>query len=207
MKVGIPKETFPGERRVAMAPAVLPALAKIGITAVVESSAGEAAGWPDAEYKEKGAEISTSREEVFQADCILQVRSLGANPEQGRADLALMRPGQVIIAMCDPLGAPQAVQEIAETGATLFALEMIPRITRAQSMDVLSSMATIAGYRAVLLGRFGLAEDVPHAHLRRRHAAARQGVRDWHWRGRLTGHRHGQGPGRERAGPRHSAYQ
>ena len=88
---------------------------------------------------------------AFQAaDVIVQVRALGANLEAGRGDLELFRAGQIVIGSCDPLGNPQAVQELADRGITLFALELIPRITRAQSMDVLSSMATIAGYKAVL---------------------------------------------------------
>ena len=113
--------------------------------------AGDAAGFPDLEFEAVGAEIVEDRETAFQkAEVILHVRALGANPQAGRDDLQFLRPGQVVVGMCDPLGNPEAIRELADTKATLFALEMIPRITRAQSMDVLSSMATIAGYKAVL---------------------------------------------------------
>ncbi|NOY30664.1 MAG: NAD(P)(+) transhydrogenase (Re/Si-specific) subunit alpha, partial [Planctomycetes bacterium] len=151
MNIAVVKETYPGERRVALVPAVFPALAKAGWNVLLESGAGESAGFADADYQSAGATIVQNRGAAFgQADVVLQVRCLGANPEAGRADLELLKPGQVVIGMCDPLGNPQAVQELADCQATLFAMEMIPRITRAQSMDVLSSMATIAGYKAVL---------------------------------------------------------
>lgn len=151
MIVGVPKETFPGERRVATVPATVPLLTKAGLQVVLEAGAGEAAGFPDAEFVKRGARIVADRDEVLRSDIVIQVRTLGANPEAGQADVAHFQRGQVVLGMCDPLGAPEAVQEIARTGATLLALEMIPRITRAQSMDVLSSMATVAGYKAVLL--------------------------------------------------------
>ena len=151
MIVAVAKETYPGERRVALAPASLPPLIKAGYQAQIETGAGESAGYPDQQFLEKGATILPDRRAVFQADIVLQVRALGANPVQGRGDLDLLRPGQTLIGLCDPLGSPQAAKEIADRGATLFGLELIPRITRAQSMDVLSSMATIAGYKATLL--------------------------------------------------------
>ena len=151
MIVAVVRETFPGERRVALVPTVLPMLTKAGWKVLVESGAGESAGFADADYEAAGATIIADRRSAFdQAEVVLQVRCLGANPEAGRDDLSLLRPGLVIIGMCDPLGNPQAVRELADQKATIFAMEMIPRITRAQSMDVLSSMATIAGYKAVL---------------------------------------------------------
>jgi len=151
MNIAVVRETFPGEQRVALVPAVLPALAKAGWNVLLESGAGESAGFADADYVSAGATIVQNRAAAFeQADVVLQVRCLGANTEAGRADLKLLRPDQVVIGMCDPLGNPQAIQEMADCQAILFAMEMIPRITRAQSMDVLSSMATIAGYKAVL---------------------------------------------------------
>jgi len=157
MIVAIPRESFPGERRVALIPASVPALTKAGVEVLVESSAGTLAGFPDQQYVDSGAKVIDKRLELFAADIILQVRSAGANPEAGRADLSLFRGGQVVIGMCDPLGDPHAAQEMANCGVTLLSLEMLPRITRAQSMDVLSSMATVAGYRAVLLA----AEKLP----------------------------------------------
>ena len=161
MKVAALKETFPGEQRVALIPAAVPTLTKAGLQVVVQSQAGLQAGFPDSQYEDNGAELTVSRDEAFLADVILQVRCLGSNPESGREDLKRMRPGQLVIGMCDPLGAPSAAQEIAATGATLMALELIPRIARAQSMDVLSSMATIAGYRAVLLAAIELPKMFP----------------------------------------------
>jgi NAD(P) transhydrogenase subunit alpha len=157
MIVGIPQETFPSETRVALIPASVPALAKAGIDVRVQAGAGQAAGFPDSHYVEKGAKVVPSREEVFAADVILQVRAAGANPQAGKADLTKLSAGKIVVGLCDPLGQPKANQEFAATGATLFGLELLPRITRAQSMDVLSSQATIAGYRAVLMA----AQELP----------------------------------------------
>jgi NAD(P) transhydrogenase subunit alpha len=161
MIVGVPKETYPGERRVAIVPGVIPSLIKARLDVLVESQAGQAAGYPDQQYLDKGAKIATTRQEVFQADILLAVRAAGASAEGGRADLPLLRPGQVMIGMADPLGCPQAAAELAAKGATLLALELLPRITRAQSMDVLSSQATIAGYRAVLMAAMALSKIFP----------------------------------------------
>ncbi|MCG3178042.1 MAG: NAD(P) transhydrogenase subunit alpha part 1 [Phycisphaerae bacterium] len=152
MIVGIPKETYPGEKRVAMAPASLPALAKAGLEVLVQAGAGVDAGFPDAEFEKRGAKIAPTRADVFaQADIICQVRTVGANPVAGRDDLKLIRKGQLVIGASDPLTALEQVKALAATGAASFALELIPRITRAQSMDILSSMATISGYKAVLM--------------------------------------------------------
>jgi len=157
MIVAVPKESFPGERRVALIPPAVPPLAKAGLEVVVEKGAGLEAGFTDEAYTKAGARIAEDRNDLFAAEVVLQVRAAGANPEAGRADLERFRHGQVVSGTADPLGSPQAAQELAQRGATLFALEMLPRITRAQVMDVLSSQATIAGYRAVLLG----AETLP----------------------------------------------
>jgi len=151
MIVGLLKETFPGERRVALIPEGSARLAQVGLTTLVEPSAGAPAGYPDSQYLFRGANILSRDEIIRSANIILQVRTLGANPAEGRSDLTLMHAGQVVVGMADPLGNPAAAQEFAATGATLLALELIPRITRAQSMDILSSMATVAGYKAVLL--------------------------------------------------------
>jgi NAD(P) transhydrogenase subunit alpha len=152
MKAGVPKETFPGERRVAVIPAVLPALGKLGIDVIVEAGAGLAAGFPDEAYVEKGATVAATREEVFgRAEAILQVRSLASSRTAPPPNLGLVRKGQVVVGFLDPIGAPEGIQAVAERGATAFALDLIPRITRAQAMDALSSMATIIGYKAVLL--------------------------------------------------------
>ena len=162
MIIGVPAETCPGEKRVALIPASVPALLKAGFKVRVEAGAGVAAGYPDSDYEQQGAEIAPSRADVFAtADIVVQVRTYGANPDAGKADLALLRSGQVLIGHADPLSSFERMPEIAATGATLFALEMVPRITRAQSMDVLSSMATIAGYKAVLLGANHLPKMFP----------------------------------------------
>lgn len=150
--IGVTRETFPGERRVALVPASVATLKKLGVEIHVETGAGQAAGFPDETYSSAGATIVPQREELLQqADVLLQVRAAVANPEQGRSDLERLRSGQSLIAQCDPLSDPATMHELASKGAAIFALELVPRITRAQSMDVLSSMATIAGYKAVLL--------------------------------------------------------
>jgi len=152
MIVGVPKEMFPGERRVALVPAVVPILAKAKLEVVIESGAGIEAGYPDAAYAEKGAKLLSSRAEVFKtAEIVLQVLAHGANEKTGKADLPLLRSAQTLIGFLRPLGELQSVKEIAATGASSFSVELIPRITRAQSMDALSSMGTIAGYKAVLI--------------------------------------------------------
>jgi NAD(P) transhydrogenase subunit alpha len=158
--IGVPRETFPGERRVALVPRACDALGKLGANVVVEQSAGAEAGFPDEQYATRGARSATRRD-VFQADVILQVRSLGANPEAGRADLALLRPGQTVIGFGEPLTALEQDSALARAGVSFFAMELMPRITRAQSMDALSSMATIAGYRAVLLAATALPKIFP----------------------------------------------
>jgi NAD(P) transhydrogenase subunit alpha len=162
MKLGIVKETYPGESRVAAVPTTLASLAKSGLSAVVQSGAGLAAGFPDEAYAKVGAQIASSRDEVFaSADVMLQVRTLGANGEAGAGDLGLMRQGQMLIGFADPLSAPEAAKELASRGVDLLSMEMIPRITRAQSMDALSSMATISGYKAVLIAAAELPKVFP----------------------------------------------
>lgn len=152
MKIGVPKETYPGERRVALISDSVTALAQQEHTVFVQTDAGQEAGFPDATYQDKGATVVADRAELFHtADIIVQVRCFGVNPDAGRADLELMRPGQFVIGLCDPLSSPELAQELADRKVTAFALELMPRITRAQSMDVLSSQATVAGYKAVLM--------------------------------------------------------
>jgi NAD(P) transhydrogenase subunit alpha len=162
MNIGIVKESFPGERRVAIVPATVPSLTKPGHQILIETGAGAAAGFLDAAYAEKGARLAGSRAEVFQAaDIILQVRAPGANPAAGDADLPLVRKDQTIIGFSEPLVNPRMAGALAARGATVFAMELMPRITRAQSMDALSSMATIAGYEAVLLAATALPRLFP----------------------------------------------
>ena len=162
MIVGVVKETFPGEARVALVPAGVQQLTRAEIEVIVEPGAGTDAGYDDASYTAKGASLAADRADVWKrADVVLQVRALGANPDAGRADLEQMRSGQAVIGTCEPLTEHEANQAVAETGVTLFSMEMMPRITRAQSMDILSSMATIAGYKAVLLGADALPKLFP----------------------------------------------
>jgi H+-translocating NAD(P) transhydrogenase subunit alpha len=151
--IGIPSEIKTGERRVAMSPVNVKSLTDKGIKVLFQANAGDASGYPDAEYEQAGATITTDRAEIFAAaDILLQVQTFGSNNDNSDGDLASLRSGQVVIGMMDPLATPSAAQAVAGTGATAIALELVPRISRAQSMDVLSSMATLAGYKAVLMG-------------------------------------------------------
>lgn len=162
MILAVPKETFPGERRVAVVPSELPRLLKAGFEVLVQAGAGEAAGFADAAYADKGARLEPDRAALFAAaDVLLMVRTPGANPGPGQADIALLRPGQVLIGLADPTTDPAVAQAVAATGAALFAMELIPRISRAQGMDALSSMATLAGYKAVLLAATHLPKMFP----------------------------------------------
>ena len=152
MIIGVPKEIYLGERRVALVPMVVPILTKAGCEVVIEAGAGEEAGYPDSHYVQKGAKIIPERAAVFEsADIIVQVLCYGSNDITGKADLPLLRRDQVLIGFLRPLGSMEVIQEIANTGVTSFAVELVPRTTRAQSMDALSSMGTICGYKAVLI--------------------------------------------------------
>jgi NAD(P) transhydrogenase subunit alpha len=144
-----------------MVPGALSVLSKSGVTLLMEAGAGARAGFPDAEYSAKGVRL-TSRDEVFSAsDILLQVRSLGANAETGADDLTRLRRGQTVIGFGEPLTALDAARALAERGVSFLSMELMPRITRAQSMDALSSMATIAGYKAVLLAADALPRMFP----------------------------------------------
>ena len=158
MIVGIPKETFPGQRQVAVVPDGVAALGKAGLEVVVQVGAGTDAGYPDELFRQKGATLVSSRQELFgKADIVLQVNAFGANPEKGMEDLGLLRDGQKVIAFLDPLGSLESVKQLAAKKVAAFSMELMPRITRAQSMDALSSMASVAGYKAVILA----AEQLP----------------------------------------------
>ena len=162
MVVGIVKESFPGEKRVALVPANLTQYQKLGLEVLIEKGAGIAAGYPDSAYEAKGAKIVDDRAKVFSAaDIMLFVRGLGANPDAGSSDLGLMKKGQILVGLFEPLSEPDSTAKLAEKGVAAFAMELMPRITRAQSMDTLSSMATIAGYRAVLLAAEALPKMFP----------------------------------------------
>jgi NAD(P) transhydrogenase subunit alpha len=158
---GIPKETFPAEKRVAVTPTAVPLLVGAGLRVTIENGAGIPAGFPDDAYRDRGAVVVSSREEVFGADIVVQLRLLGANPDAGRADLVFLREGHVVVGMANPFGAPEAARDLAERGVTSFALELMPRISRAQAMDVLSSQATVSGYKAVLVAAEALPKMFP----------------------------------------------
>ena len=152
MIVGVPGERYPGERRVALVPAVISSLLDGGLEVVVESGAGAEAGYRDEDYVSKGATIVPGRSEVFRtASVIAQVLAVGANDRTGEADLPLVRPDHHLIGFLRPFGNVETLQKLAATGVTSFAVELMPRTTRAQSMDALSSMATICGYKAVVM--------------------------------------------------------
>jgi NAD(P) transhydrogenase subunit alpha len=152
MIIGVPRESFPGERRVGMVPSVVPSLTKAGFEVVVEGGAGLSAGYLDADYAEKGAKVLGSRAEIFKtADIIVQVLCYGSNDRTGKDDVPLYRDGQFLVGFLRPLGTVETLQDIAAKGVSSFSVELMPRITRAQSMDALSSMSTVCGYKAVLL--------------------------------------------------------
>ncbi len=152
MIVGVTVEQYPKESRVALVPALVPDLVKAGLEVLVEPGAGEKAGFLDDTYKEHGARLAADRTELFSsADVLFLVHGLHVNSEEGANDLKLLRSGQMMVGLLNPLGAPEAVHQLAGRGITAFALELLPRIARSQPMDALSSMATVAGYKAVLL--------------------------------------------------------
>ena len=160
LTIGVPRETFPGETRVAIAPLTLSRLDALGLAVLVESRAGERAGFPDEQYEAHGARI-VDRTEAVGADIVVQIRTFPDNRELGRADLPLHRADQVVIGLADPFGGSQEISELAACRVTLFAMELVPRIARAQSMDVLSSQATVAGYKAVILAADRLPKLMP----------------------------------------------
>ena len=152
MIIGVPKEIYPGERRVSLVPLVVPILTKAGFEVAVETGAGVEAGYPDNLYTDKGAKIVPTRAGIFQtADIITQVLCYGANDLTGKADIPLLRKDQILVGFLRPLGSLEIVQQIAATGAMAFAVELMPRTTRAQAMDALSTMASISGYKSVLI--------------------------------------------------------
>jgi NAD(P) transhydrogenase subunit alpha len=151
--IAVTRELVAGEKRVSLCPDNVQSLIEAGAELWVEQSAGVQAGFSDDNYQSVGAKIISDRDKIFaSADIIVQVQSFGSNTENAEQDLKRLKSKQIVIGMMDPLAQPQAASQVAKTGATAIALEMVPRISRAQSMDVLSSMATLAGYRSVLLG-------------------------------------------------------
>ena len=151
MKVGVPKETAPGERRVALVPEIVSKLSASGIDVVVEPGAGEGASFSDEAFREAGAELG----DPWGAEVVAKVRK----PSAGEAER--LRDGQVLIAFLEPLTDPEGIERLTSRGVVGFALESVPRITRAQPMDALSSQATVSGYKAVLLAAERLPKFLP----------------------------------------------
>jgi len=141
MRIGVPKESASGERRVALTPGVVDRLVQKGHEIVVEAGAGEGSYFSDADYENAGATIGAA----YEADVVVKVRRPSPDEEERLSD------GTVLVGLLQPLSDPEAIERLARRGVTAFALESIPRITRAQAMDALSSQATISGYKAVLL--------------------------------------------------------
>ena len=160
MLIGILKETLPGERRVALVPSQVAMLAKQKHSVVVEQGAGEAAGYRDADYESAGARL-VSRAEALAAEIVGAVRGISIGDEDNAGDLQHLRSGSLVVGTFDPLAQPQHAQRLAPTGVILQSLELLPRTTRAQSMDVLSSMANLAGYKAVLMAANALPRIMP----------------------------------------------
>lgn len=160
MTIGIPLELSPQEHRVALVPAVVPTLVGLGLKVLLERGAGEKAGFPDVAYGEQGASFAPDRSQLFSSsDIVLQTSPLKSNLDIIENDL--FHAGEILVGLLNPFAAPEIVQTLAEKGVTAFALELLPRISRAQSMDALSSMATIAGYKAVLLAASHLRKIFP----------------------------------------------
>jgi len=162
MKIGVTRELFPGERRVALVPTAVPNLTKAGFEVVVQSGAGNEAGYPDSDYIAAGAKVLPARADVFStADILIQVLCYGSNDKTGDADVPLFHWGQLLIGFLRPLGSLETIQQIASKGVSAFSIELMPRTTRAQNMDALSSMATISGYKAVVLAADALPRIFP----------------------------------------------
>jgi NAD(P) transhydrogenase subunit alpha len=157
MIIGVPVELYPNEQRVALVPSALPALTKAGLKILIEKNAGQKAGFPDPAYVEQGATIASTQAQLFsEADIIVQLHGF-TDP----STLSAYRKNQIVVGLLDPLGTSEPFAKLAQNGVITFALELLPRISRAQSMDALSSMATIAGYKAVLLAADTLKKMFP----------------------------------------------
>ena len=185
MQIGVPKETAEGERRVALVPEVVGKLSggEGGVEVVVERGAGAGALIPDSQYEEAGARMVEDPAGVYEADVVVKVAAPNAD-EIGR-----LRSDTVLIGFLQPLTAGESIRAIAQTGATSFAMEAIPRISRAQSMDALSSQANIGGYRAALMGAMELGRYLPDADDRGRDYPPGDGVGTRRRRGRPAGDR------------------
>ncbi|MBT8400846.1 MAG: Re/Si-specific NAD(P)(+) transhydrogenase subunit alpha, partial [Rhodothermia bacterium] len=154
IRVGVPRETAAGERRVSLIPELVPKYEKAGFEMIVEKGAGEGAYFPDSAFTEKGAKIGT-RDQVFAADVILKVQP------PSKEELEELAKGSILVGFLSPLDSPEISAGLAEKGVTSFAMELVPRISRAQTMDALSAMASVGGYRAVLIAAEALPKFFP----------------------------------------------
>ena len=162
MKIAVPKEILPGERRVALTPEVTRKLVSSGHSVVVESAAGVRAGYADDAYRAAGAQVVSSASECYaQAEVVLKVQRAMRLDGDGRHEAELMPPGAILIGLLRPHASPETVKLYADRGLWAFSLELVPRITRAQAMDVNSSQATVAGYKAVMLAASALPRFFP----------------------------------------------
>ena len=159
MRVGVPKEIVPGEKRVALVPEVIPQLLKLGHTVSVETGAGVRAGFPDAEYAGAGATLEASAAAIYSgAEMLLKIQRPTAGPG---GELEMLKADTVLIALLQPSGDPSIFQELAERQIVASSMELVPRTTRAQMMDALSSQSTVAGYKAVLIAANALQKFFP----------------------------------------------
>lgn len=162
MKIGVPKEIYQEETRVALVPKMATQLMKDGYEILVEMNAGDSAFFPNIEYEQAGVTIIQEVQHLYsEADVILKIQPPQRNPATGKHEAEMMKPGSTYIGFLDPIRKPTVIQQMNERNITSFALEYIPRIARAQSMDALSSMASIAGYRAVLIAANHLGKFFP----------------------------------------------
>lgn len=158
--VGVLREDLPDERRVALVPSAVKSLFATGITVVVERGAGADAGYADEAYVSHGATMG-SRRQALDCDVLVQVNVAGTGPRPNPETMSALHPGQILVGLAGALDEAPAVRDLAERGVTLFALELMPRITRAQAMDVLSSQATVSGYKAVIVAAEALPKMFP----------------------------------------------
>src|SRR6056297_898476 len=161
IKLGVLKEMAAGEARVALVPDHVPGLSSAGLTVLVEEGAGEASGFTNQEYKNKGAEVQPRQDVVSAAEVLLTVRTAAAVPAKEWKAYSGLKEGAIIIGFADPYQSHPAFGGLAKKKVSLLAMELMPRITRAQSMDALSSMANLGGYKAVLLAADHLPRILP----------------------------------------------
>src|SRR5688572_28152079 len=162
MLIGVPREIAPGERRVALVPDVVQQLTRAGHQVVIERGAGRAAGFTDESYTGAGCDLADRAEDVYRnAALVLKIQRPLADTPSDRPELDMLKPGSALIGLLQPSGDPQLFAQLAERNVTAFSMELVPRTTRAQMMDALSSQSTVAGYKAVLIAANALQKFFP----------------------------------------------